>query len=104
MSKLIGKWAQVEGQPYEGLWFEFREDGTFEAQYEPMGIVSSGTYETDDDQITMQQTSHTLGMVGEFKGLFAIEESTLKMALASGPGGERPNDLSEARIYRKETI
>ena len=104
MSELIGKWAQVGGQPYKGLWFEFREDGTFEAQYEPMGIVSSGTYETDGDQITMQQTSHTLGMVGEFKGLFASENDKLRMALASGPGGERPNDLSDARIYEKETI
>ena len=104
MSALKGKWVQAEGQPYEGLWFEFKQDGTLEAQYEPMGIASSGTYETDGNQITMQQTSHTLGMVGEFKGLFAIEDDTLKMALASGPGGQRPNDLSEARIYKKETL
>jgi len=102
MSELIGKWTQVEGQPYEGLWFEFREDGTFSAQYEPMGIVSSGTYETDGKEITMQQTSHTLGMVGEFKGLFSIRNDQLKMALASGPGGPRPEDLAEARIYQKE--
>jgi hypothetical protein len=102
MSELIGKWVQVEGQPYEGLWFEFREDGTFTAQYEPMGINSSGTYETDGKEITVQQTSHTLGMVGEFKGLFSIDDDQLMMSLASAPGGPRPKDLTEARIYQKE--
>lgn len=104
MKKLIGKWVQIEGQPYEGLWFEFQEDGTFEAQYEPMGIVSSGTYEANGKEITMQQTSHTLGMVGEFKGLFSIEDDHLKMALASAPGGPRPKDLAGARTYQKEEI
>lgn len=102
MEKLLGKWVQAEGQPYEGLWFEFHPDGTFEAQYEPMSIVSSGTYEIDGNIITMNQTEHTLGMVGEFKGLFEIKADTLKMALASGPGQSRPEDLSEARIYQKE--
>lgn len=102
MRELIGKWAQIEGQPYEGLWFEFKDDGTFEAQYEPMGIVSSGTYQTEGGDIILQQTSHTLGMVGEFKGKFAVEDDKLKMALASGPGGQQPADLSDARIYQKE--
>jgi hypothetical protein len=102
MSEFVGKWVQAEGQPYEGLWFEFKKDGTFEAQYEPMGIVSSGTYETNGNKITMQQTFHTLGMVGEFKGLFSIEDELLKMALASGPGGERPTDLEDARIYTQQ--
>lgn len=102
MEELLGKWVQAEGQPYEGLWFEFRPEGTFEAQYEPMSIVSSGTYGIDGNKITMNQTEHTLGMVGEFKGLFEIEADTLKMALAGGPGQSRPEDLSEARIYQKE--
>jgi len=101
MSDITGKWIQVEGQPYEGLWFEFNPEGAFEAQYEPMGIVSSGTYEVDDQKITMQQTSHTLGFVGEFKGLFTIEDDQLKMAVAEGPGRDRPEDLSEARIYKR---
>lgn len=102
MSELLGKWVQKEDQPYPGLWFDFRPDGTFEGQYEPMGIVSSGTYQTEGDQIIMQQTAHTLGFVGEFKGLFAIEDTTLRLALAAGPGGDRPADLSEARIYFKQ--
>ena len=102
MNELTGKWVQSEGQAYEGLWFQFNDDGTFEAQYEPMGIVSSGTYETDGNEITMHQTSHTLGMIGEFKGRFVIEGDTLSMALASGPGGARPEDLSGARLYDKE--
>jgi hypothetical protein len=102
MSEIFGKWTQVEGQPYEGLWFKFNEDGTFEAQYEPMGIVSNGNYKTDGEKITMQQTSHTLGLVGEFKGLYIIEENQLRMTLASAPSGARPGDLTDARLYQKE--
>ena len=102
MSDLIGKWVQKEGQPYAGLWFEFGKDGQFEAQYEPMGIVSGGTYQVDGDEIIMQQTEHTLGLVGEFKGLVKIEGSELKMALAAGPGMDRPADLSDARGYIKD--
>lgn len=102
MSEIIGKWVQVEGQPYEGLWFKFSPDGKFEAQYEPMGIVSSGDYKTDGNKIDMDQTAHTLGMVGEFKGLFDVEDETLRMAMAAGPGLNRPENLTDARIYRKE--
>ncbi len=102
MNKIIGKWSQVEGQPYEGLWFEFSADGKFTAQYEPMGITSSGTYEIEGDLIDMDQTTHTLGMVGMFEGRFVIEDDTLILALASGPGGERPPDLENARIYKRE--
>lgn len=99
MSDIIGKWVQAEGQPYAGLWFEFKSDGSFEAQYEPMGIVSSGTYSVEAGCITMQQTAHTLGLTGEFKGLYEIDDKELKMALASGPGQKPPEDLSEARVY-----
>ena len=102
MKDIIGKWIQSEGQPYAGLWFEFNSDGTFEAQYEPMGITSSGTYKINGDKIDMDQAAHTLGMVGEFKGRFEIEDKTLKMALASTPGGERPEDLANARTYKKD--
>ena len=101
MSEIQGKWMQVEGQPYEGLWFEFKPDGSFEAQYQPMGIVSSGTYQVEEQTITMQQTAHTLGFVGEFKGLFEINDDGLKLAVAQGPGQDRPRDLSEARIYKR---
>jgi hypothetical protein len=101
MSEILGKWVQTSDQPYPGLWFDFKEDGTFEGQYVPMGIVSGGTYEVDRDQITVKQTEHTLGFVGEFKGLFEIQGNELRMALASGPGQERPADLSSARKYIK---
>ncbi len=101
MTDIIGKWVQAEGQPYAGLWFEFKSDGSFEAQYEPMGIVSSGTFTAEEGRITMQQTTHTLGLTGVFKGLYDIDEETMKMALASGPGQEAPEDLSEARVYQK---
>lgn len=99
---LVGKWTQAEGQPYKGLWFKFNANGTFSAEYEPMGIVSSGTYETSNGEITIQQTAHTLGFIGEFKGRYAIDGKQLSMALAAGAGQARPEDLSEARIYQKE--
>ncbi len=102
MSEILGKWVQTEGQSLPGLWFEFQNDGSFTAEYEPMGIISSGTFEIDGENITMQQTEHTLGFIGEFKGLFIVEKNQLKMVLASSPGGARPVDLSEARIYIKE--
>lgn len=102
MSDIIGKWIQIEGQPYEGLWFDFKPDGTFEAQYDAMGIVSGGTYETDGEKIDMDQTAHTFGLVGEFKGIFAIEDDILKLAVAASAGHNRPETLEEARKYRKE--
>jgi hypothetical protein len=100
--EIIGKWVQAEGQAYQGLWFQFNEDHTFRSEYEPMGIVSGGRYEIDDDQLTFQQTEHTLGFTGEFKGRFKIEEGQLTMAMAAGPGKERPKDLSDSRLYIKE--
>jgi hypothetical protein len=102
MSEIFGKWVQREDQAYAGLWFEFYDDGRFEAEYAPMGIESSGTYTVDGDQIDMDQTAHTLSLVGEFKGRFAVDGDELKMALAAGPGGDRPADLSDARIYIKD--
>lgn len=102
MKEIFGKWIQTNDQPYPGLWFDFREDGTFESQYVPMGIVSNGTYAVDGDQITIHQIEHTLGFVGEFKGLFEIQGQELRMALATGPGQERPTDLSAARKYIKQ--
>lgn len=108
MHNLIGKWIQADGQPYQGLWFEFKEDNTFIAEYEPMGIFSSGTYSVSgtgnskDQKITINQIEHTLGLVGEFKGRISIDENKLRMALSASPGGDRPEDLTAARIYDKE--
>jgi len=101
MDEIIGKWTQIEGQPYEGLWFSFASDGSFEARYEPMGIVSSGTYLIEDNMIILHQTTHTFGMVGEFKGLIEIEADMIKMTLAAGPGQACPDNFDDARIYRK---
>jgi hypothetical protein len=101
MSEIVGKWIQEEGQAYEGLWFEFKPDGTFEAQYDPMGIESGGTYKINGNQIDMDQTTHTFGLIGYFKGLFEIRGNQLKMALASGSEEERPENLADARVYIK---
>lgn len=101
MKNIIGKWIQEENQPFEGLWFKFSKDGTFEAEYEPMGIISSGTYDIDGEKINMDQTLHTLGFLGEFKGLFTIDGDQLRMAVAAAADGDRPEDLSDARLYRR---
>lgn len=101
MREIIGKWIQKEGQPYAGLWFEFKADGSFDAEYDAMGISSGGTYTAEDGLITMQQTAHTFGLVGEFKGRYAVEDDELQMSLAAGAGQDRPEDLSAARYYVK---
>ena len=99
---IIGKWIQTEGQAYAGLWFDFKEDGTFTAEYAPLGVVSNGTYEIDGQNMDMNQTKHTFGLLGRFKGIIQIEDDQLKMALASGAGQDRPTDFANARIYKKE--
>ncbi len=97
---ILGKWQQSDGQPYPGLWFEFRDDGTFQAVYSEMGITSSGTYSIENDIIYMDQTQHTLGLVGKFEGRYGIEDNTLRMALGN-PGEKAPDDFSKARQYIK---
>ncbi len=101
MNQLIGKWQQPAGQPYPGLWFMFNEDGTFQAEFNEMGITSSGTYALNGDLISMDQSQHSLGLVGKFEGRFAVEKDTLKMALGN-PGEKAPADLSKARIYIRQ--
>jgi hypothetical protein len=101
MSEILGKWVQAEDQPYSGLWFEFKEDGSFFAEYQPLGIKSGGTFVIEGEKITMDQTEHTLDFIGEFKGVFKIVGNQLTMALAAAPGGERSNDLADARVYTK---
>jgi hypothetical protein len=100
MNPLVGKWQQPEGQPYAGLWFEFKADGTFQADYSAMGITSGGTYEVKQDLIFMDQSKHSLGLVGKFEGRFTVENNTLKMALGN-PGEKAPADVSKGRTYLK---
>lgn len=101
MNVLIGKWQQPAGQPYPGLWFLFKEDGTFDAELPAMGITSGGSYSLEGDVIHMDQTRHTLGITGKFDGRFAVENNTLTMALGN-PGEKAPADLSGARLYIKQ--
>jgi hypothetical protein len=98
---ILGKWTQSASQPYPGLFFIFKEDGTFEAYYETMGITSAGTWSTDADKIDVDQTEHTFGLVGKFVGRFEIDGDLLKMNLV--PVGEkgRPENLTDAVVYQK---
>ncbi len=101
MTEIIGKWMQGPDQTYPGLWFEFKADGTFIAEYDAFGIISGGTYVINGKQIDMDQASHTFGLLGKFEGIFEIEEDVLRMAMSEGPQHPRPTDLSNARIYSK---
>ena len=102
MSEIVAKWQQPEGQAFPGLWFEFQPDGTFQAALESMGITSSGTYRAADGEIDIDQTQHTLGLLGHFAGRYAIEGDTLTMTLGD-PGAPRPDGLEgkNKRIYIK---
>lgn len=101
MDPIVGKWIQDAGQPYAGLWFEFKVDGSFSARYDSMSIDSGGTYSVTGNQIDMDQTSHTFGLVGHFKGMFEIDGDVLKLALAGGAEQPRPINLDDARYYVK---
>ena len=101
MKEIIGKWTQREDQPYAGLWFEFAENGEFKAEYSDMAIVSGGTYTLSGDEIDMDQTKHSLGMIGKFAGRYEVQGDVLKLALADGSGKARPENLDGARIYLK---
>ena len=102
MNDLLGKWQQPAGQAFPGLWFEFRDDGTFLASLEEMGITSSGTYQAKDGLIDMDQTQHTLGLLGHFVGVYGVEGDTLTMNLAD-PGAPRPTSLEgrNKRLYKR---
>ncbi|MBA3073232.1 MAG: hypothetical protein FP831_06530 [Anaerolineae bacterium] len=98
---IIGKWQQPVGQPYAGLWFEFNLDGTFQAVYTEMGVTSAGTFIVSEDQIYLDQTQHSFGLIGKFEGRFKIDSASLLMS--RGNAGEKaPVDLSKARLYLKQ--
>lgn len=100
MNALVGKWQQPEGQAYAGLVFQFEPDGTFRSEYPAMGITSSGTYTVEGDLIFMDQSSHSLGLVGKFAGRFMIEKDTLRLGFGN-PGEKAPEDVSKGRLYLK---
>ena len=101
--EVLGKWTQIEGQPYPGLYFLFHEDFTFEARYDELGIVSSGTWQAGEGKIDMDQKKHTFGLVGKYEGLYEIEGDMLRMNLVAAGEHERPTDLENSVLYRKET-
>lgn len=100
---ILGKWVMGTGEPFPGLWFEFKADGTFSAELPGMlSVKSGGTYEAHPDgTIEMNQTEHTMGLIGLFQGRYLVSGNTLKLSLSAAPGGPRPADLSQARIYQR---
>jgi hypothetical protein len=102
MSEIIGKWQQPEGERFPGLYFEFFPDGKFRAAFDEMGITSSGTYTAADGLIDLDQTQHTVGVLGKFEGRYQVKGDTLVMAL-SDPFHLRPERLEHKnkRRYKK---
>ena len=97
---LIGKWSQNEGQDYPGLWFDFKEDGSFKAGYEAMGIESGGTWTAEGNKIDIDQTYHTFGFIGKTIGIFEIEGDQLKLEMVSEEVG-RPETFGAPLLYTK---
>lgn len=98
---IIGKWKQPEGQPNAGLWYEFHADGTFQEVFSEMGVKSSGTFIVSEDYIYLNQTQHSLGLVGKFIGRFKIDSTSLLMSLVNA--GERKQvDSSKHKLYLKQ--
>ena len=98
---LIGKWIEAEGQAYPGLSFEFHPDGSYDADYDDMGVTSGGPYEARGREIDIDQTRHNFGLVGKFAGLYQIDGDELRMVLAAVGDHPRPADLTGAVLYRK---
>lgn len=103
MSEIVGKWVMQEGQ-FKGLWFEFKEDGTYVSELPRLiKIKASGTYTTSDGGlIDTDQTKHTMNLIGKFAGRYEIEGDSMKLIFAPVPGGPRPEDLSKASTYKLE--
>lgn len=103
MAELIGKWVMEQGQSFPGLWFKFNANGTYQAELPGLiQVKSSGTYETHPDGlIDMDQEEHSMGLIGHFAGRYAINGDQLWLSLAAAPGGPRPENLDEARIYSR---
>lgn len=102
MSEIIGKWQQPEGERYPGLYFEFFPNGKFRAVFDELGITSSGTYTAANGLIDIDQTQHTMGVLGKFEGRYRVQGDTLIMAL-SDPFHSRPEALEHKnkRHYKK---
>lgn len=100
---IVGLWEIPAGQEYAGLRFRYKPDGTFEAEYPPMGIKSSGTWTLTGNELDMDQKQHSLGWIGVFRALVDISEDgqTMKMAVSAGPNQPRPTDFSRYRLYRR---
>ncbi len=84
------------------MYFIFKEDGVFEAYYDALGVVSGGTYQTQGNQIDMDQTSHTFGLIGKFEGIYEIEGNVLRLALVGAGEQSRPTTLDLAVVYLRE--
>jgi hypothetical protein len=103
MSVIVGKWVMKEGM-FKGLWFEFKEDGTYYSELPHLvKIKASGTYTLEEGGvIDAKQTQHTMNLIGQFAGRYAVECDTLKLIFTPVTGGPRPENLSQAGEYEKE--
>jgi hypothetical protein len=103
MSDIVGKWVLQEGM-MKGLWFEFKEDGTYYSELPRLvKIKASGTYTVSEDgEIDTNQTQHTMNLVDQYGERYSIKGDTMKLLFGPVPGGPRLDDLSKAGTYKRE--
>lgn len=97
---LLGKWIQNADQDYPGLWFDFKEDGSFTAGYEAMGIESGGTWSAEEKTIDIDQTYHTFGFISKTIGIYEIEGDQLKLEMVT-EDIPRPEVFGSPQLYTK---
>ncbi len=104
-SKIIGKWSITVGA-LSGFSYEFKNDGTFNADFPTYNIKSSGNYKIDESVIPhlvdLEVTSHTYGEQGTgiLLGIFDFEDEILKMKL-NEPNKERWKDTATYYYYER---
>lgn len=104
-SKIIGKWKVTVGA-LAGFSYEFRKNGTFNADFPTYNVKSAGAFQVDESvvphKIDLDVTEHTYGDTakGKLLGIFELEGDMLKMKL-NEPGKERWEDPNAYFYYQK---
>jgi uncharacterized protein (TIGR03067 family) len=104
MKELVGRWRVVEGH-FQGLEYDFRDDGSFEMEMAQFDVRAAGRYrvraEAQPFEIDIHFVQHSspdgLGIV---RGIFELRDDQLRMKV-SGPESERWMDPNAFVVYAR---